>query len=149
MEHKDGDVVVILPYRNNKILMQLRDEKEFIRYPGKWGFFSGEIKPNEQPISAALRELEEETGIKPDNFLYFYKEKIPEHNNITSFSYYTILNGNYQINLREGQDYGFFSIKQIASGTLYSNKHEKNFPVIENPILMNTVRALDKILNLS
>ncbi len=52
--------VAVLPYRNDKVLMQLRDEKPTIVYPGNWGFFGGDIDPGEKPIQGAKRELYEE-----------------------------------------------------------------------------------------
>ncbi len=58
-------VVVILPYRERRVLMQLRDDKEGIAFPGKWGFFGGGIEPGESPEGAARRELAKENRIMP------------------------------------------------------------------------------------
>jgi 8-oxo-dGTP pyrophosphatase MutT (NUDIX family) len=54
---------VLLPYRDGKVLMQLRDEKEGIVCPGQWGFFGGEVELGETPIECARRELREEIGV--------------------------------------------------------------------------------------
>ena len=57
---------VILPYQDRKVLMQLRDNKPEIVYPGKWGFFSGTIESGENPIQSAKRELYEEIEYTAD-----------------------------------------------------------------------------------
>ena len=41
------------PYRERRVLMQLRDDKEGIAFPGKWGFFGGGIEPGESPEGVA------------------------------------------------------------------------------------------------
>ena len=50
-------------YREDKILLQLRDEKQRVRNPGKWGIFGGGIKRGESPQKAIIRELKEELEI--------------------------------------------------------------------------------------
>ncbi len=35
------EVVIILPYQENRVLLQLRDFKPNIEYPGCWGFWGG------------------------------------------------------------------------------------------------------------
>lgn len=57
---------VILPYQDRKVLMQLRDDKPEIVYPGEWGFFSGTIESGENPIQSAKRELYEEIECTAD-----------------------------------------------------------------------------------
>lgn len=44
------------------LLVKRSEERE--RFPGRWEFPSGFIEGKESPGSAALRELEEETGLK-------------------------------------------------------------------------------------
>ncbi len=48
----------------------MRDGTEGICNPLKWNFFGGSIKDNEDPIAGAVRETQEELGIKvnPDDF---------------------------------------------------------------------------------
>ena len=74
----DRTVVVILPYREGQVLMQLRDDKEGIAFPGKWGFFGGAVEPGESPEDAARRELAEEIGYHTDRLTPLGSTVIPE-----------------------------------------------------------------------
>ncbi|MBI4429562.1 MAG: NUDIX domain-containing protein [Ignavibacteriales bacterium] len=46
----------------------LRRSANELLYPGIWQIVTGSMKNSEAPTDAALRELEEETGIFPDRF---------------------------------------------------------------------------------
>lgn len=54
--------VVYNPNKERFLLVKRAEERE--RYPGHWEFPSGFIKEDESPENAALRELNEETGLK-------------------------------------------------------------------------------------
>ena len=61
-------VTVLVRTVDNRTLMTLRDQKTDYK-PGGWHASTGgfmEIRRNETPVQAGMRELEEETGIKPD-----------------------------------------------------------------------------------
>ena len=55
-------------FKENKngiqFLLLKRNNKKF--YPGLWQMVSGKIKPDEKAFEAALREMIEETGLKPE-----------------------------------------------------------------------------------
>ena len=59
--------VVVLPYVNKRVLMQLRDTKQGISFPGFWGFFGGAIEEGEAPEETAERELFEKLVTKQGN----------------------------------------------------------------------------------
>lgn len=44
-------------------LLQRRDDKPEIFYPGHWGLFGGALDPDETPVAALCRELAEELGV--------------------------------------------------------------------------------------
>ena len=57
---------VLLRRPNGDFLMQLRDDGrgKSIPYPNMWNFPGGAVEPNEDPLNAVIREIEEEFEIK-------------------------------------------------------------------------------------
>ncbi len=53
-------MAAILVLEDGRYVMQLRDEKAEIFYPGHWGCFGGAVDGNESPLEALRRELHEE-----------------------------------------------------------------------------------------
>lgn len=135
----------MLPYFGDKVLMQLRDFKENISFPGLWGFFSGSIEAGEQPVEAAKRELFEEIGYEPKvihelntrSYSTIYEKSVVSH------AYYCELTVSLgELTLREGQDFGLFSRNEMLSGNLYSRKLKDVYPVIRHDYLLSTVDEL-------
>ncbi len=58
-------VSIVLKDINGNFLLQLRENKSNVNYPGCWGFFGGEID-NESVLSAVSRELKEELNLDVD-----------------------------------------------------------------------------------
>jgi 8-oxo-dGTP pyrophosphatase MutT (NUDIX family) len=52
-------------------LMQLRDSRPDIWYPGRWNLFGGAVDPGETPIDALRRELQEELELEFDTAEFF------------------------------------------------------------------------------
>ncbi|MCJ0870221.1 NUDIX domain-containing protein [Streptomyces sp. AP-93] len=50
---------------DSEIILQLRDEKPSICWPGYWSLLGGQIEPGETAMEAVLREIHEEAGITP------------------------------------------------------------------------------------
>ena len=48
---------------DGRYLLQLRDNKPGIFFPGHWGAFGGGVESGEQSVNALRRELEEELGL--------------------------------------------------------------------------------------
>ncbi len=53
-------MAAILVLEDGRYIMQLRDEKAGIFYPGHWGCFGGAVDGEETPEAALARELREE-----------------------------------------------------------------------------------------
>lgn len=59
-------VSIILKNKDNQILVGKRKGSHGA---GSWAFPGGHLEFNEEPLECALRELEEETGVKRENVL--------------------------------------------------------------------------------
>jgi len=57
-------VAAIIRVDADGYLMQLRDSRPDIWYPGHWGLFGGGLEPGEDPIQALKRELYEELELE-------------------------------------------------------------------------------------
>lgn len=67
-----GDAVgAIIRVESDGYLMQLRDSKQDIWYPGRWGLFGGAIEPDEDPMDALKRELREELELEIETAEFF------------------------------------------------------------------------------
>lgn len=67
-----GDAVgAIIRVESDGYLMQLRDSKQDIWYPGRWGLFGGAIEPDEDPMGALKRELREELELEIETAEFF------------------------------------------------------------------------------
>ncbi|KRE96388.1 hypothetical protein ASG76_03215 [Nocardioides sp. Soil774] len=70
---------VVLVDPRGWILLQERDEHPRID-PEKWGLAGGHVDPGEDFVSAAHRELEEETGVRlPRGALHLFEEFVVDH----------------------------------------------------------------------
>jgi ADP-ribose pyrophosphatase YjhB (NUDIX family) len=69
---KPGDAAVaLILLDDSRYLMQLRDQKPGIFYPGHWGLFGGGIEPGEAAEDGLRRELYEELGLEAESVSYF------------------------------------------------------------------------------
>ncbi len=141
------EVVVILPYVHDKVLMQLRDMKKGINFPGCWGFFGGSIDDGETPEEASKRELLEEIGYKPAVMYKMGFDVVRDLGNLSIHAYCCPLTIPIEkIDLQEGMDLGLFSLEEIMTKELYSRNMGRSFPVIESPYLVDTIRNLGRYL---
>jgi 8-oxo-dGTP pyrophosphatase MutT (NUDIX family) len=58
-------VAAVIRLADGRYLMQLRDERPDIWYPGHWGCFGGAVDGGEDPLEALRRELYEELEFVP------------------------------------------------------------------------------------
>lgn len=64
-------VAAILLTDDGRYVMQLRDDRPDIWYPGHWGCFGGGVERGEAPEQALERELAEEIELSPREVAYF------------------------------------------------------------------------------
>ena len=142
-------VVVVLPYQGDRLLMQLRDFKTTILFPGCWGFFGGTIEPGEDPKASAMREVIEELGFHPKSLEPLEEEHIPELGNIFSYAYYCELTVPVEkLVLTEGLDLGLFTLEQIQSTQLYSKKLDTKVKVVPSPHMARIAKKMfDRVKN--
>jgi 8-oxo-dGTP diphosphatase len=62
--HTHAAAAVFLLTPDRRLILQLRDNKPEIHYPGMITAFGGGAEPGETPETCALRELAEETGLR-------------------------------------------------------------------------------------
>ncbi|MBI4063332.1 MAG: NUDIX domain-containing protein [Elusimicrobia bacterium] len=145
--NKNHCFVVILPVARKRILMQLRDPKPRIPYPGHWGFFGGAVHAKEKAQKAAARELAEEIGYRPVVLHPLGCKTVPDLGNITIFSYCCRLDVPLKaLRLTEGVDLGLKTVKDALSRSAYSQKMRRRFPVTPSHFITDTMRqAIDCI----
>lgn len=112
----------------------------FIKRIGKWDLPKGKIEKNEQPEQAALREIEEETGLKDieiqhfiNNTFHIYKERNGDKI-LKKTHWYRIIhtgNGNTKPQIEEG-------ISEVSW---------KNIEAIKKEVLPMTFENIKLILN--
>jgi 8-oxo-dGTP diphosphatase len=130
-------VIIFLHVDYACFLLQLRDFKSSIPYPGHWGGFGGEVEPSETPESAGLRELQEELDYVPDAIHRFrdYSLDAEESDSVDRVGvglriFYGCLSVPVdRLSLSEGLDFGLFSREEILKGELYSSRLKEFFPV--------------------
>ena len=121
-------IVKAIIHKNNKYLLQLRDNKPNISSPNTWGFFGGGVDSGETQEFALIRELDEELNWKPKKINFFHADyKL----NTKWFSIYCDVSINELIIL-EGQAMKWFKSKEVKklNNTPHIviniiNKHEK------------------------
>lgn len=139
---KQKIVVALLPCFQDKLLLQLRDLKEGIVFPGHWGFFSGTVEKDEKPLTAAKRELFEELGYQAKNMKKLGIKAIPTHNTISHVYYFLLETPPEGLLLQEGMDLDLFSLEEINTMNLYSKKLQQRFPAVDTPMFRETVKEL-------
>ncbi|MDE5071121.1 MAG: NUDIX hydrolase [Trichodesmium sp. St5_bin8] len=118
MNNNIPHVAIASLYREEKFLLQLRDDIPGIAHPGQWAFFGGHIEPGEIPQVAIKRELVEEIGYKPDliwEFGVYYDTNVVRH------VFYAPLTVELKdLVLGEGWDMGLLTPTEIKTGKAYS-----------------------------
>ena len=121
-------------HSKDKILLQLRDQKPNIFYPGVWGLFGGGVDDGEKPIDALKRELLEEIGLEVKSAKHLFSWDHDKYNSILHFFLVPLTVELEKLCLNEGQRMDLFSIEQIKRLPITPSL-EKNIHKIDQNIL--------------
>ena len=120
-QEKMREVVKAVVYKDDKYLLQLRDNDPAIFYPNTWSFFGGDVDEGEYFEEALKRELEEELCWHPDEFQFLDKSIDEKVNcNITYYLARCDVSAD-KLMLGEGQAMGWFSSEEISGLSNTSN----------------------------
>jgi ADP-ribose pyrophosphatase YjhB (NUDIX family) len=106
-----------------KLLLQKRDLKKSIYFPGLWGVFGGACEKNEIPSETIVREISEELQISIDAPKLFITAEInsldlgsdPRKRQFYEIHFCEEMKQN--ITLQEGEGYKFFNPKELPGAT--------------------------------
>ena len=118
MERKSVGIFIL----NNKkeLLLQLRDNKKGIDYPGHWGLISGEINAGESDLDAIKREIWEEINIIIPKIKFIGKLNIKKSDLTLKDTEISIFKGGTnmpisEIIIKEGQKVEFFGLNELSN----------------------------------
>ena len=103
---------------NGKYLVQLRDNKKNIFFPGFWGVFGGLVEKGEKLSQALVREIKEETGltVKVTKMIISNGFKVLSFEQKRQRVFYECkIVGKNKIILREGKKYRFISYNELKT----------------------------------
>ena len=104
---------------DGRYLLQLRDLKPGIFYPGHWGLFGGAIDGDETPEAALRRELSEEIGLVAEDLrpLTEFSFTCGRHGRIDRYFYEVTMANDVlpELKLREGAQMRAFSAASILT----------------------------------
>lgn len=106
---------------DGRYLLQHRDDKPEIFWPGYWGCFGGGLEPGETPEICVRRELIEEIGFNPSHVRHFSSmqmdwsfagySQIPRH----FFEVSIVETDLAELRLGEGQNLGLWTANDILT----------------------------------
>ena len=125
-------VGAILWTEDGRVLLQQRDDRPDLRYPGCWTLFGGQVEPGESPDEAIARELIEELELDGQPLTPFEQYVCPARSTpgvvvTINHVYSGALSRPFEsLILHEGQAMALMSRAQAA---------ELNLAFMQNPVL--------------
>lgn len=106
--------------KNEKILLQLRDNKPNITYPNYWSLIGGHVEKNEDLDQAISREIKEEINCIIKGIKYIgeiVQKSNPYHKNgLTLYIFKGKIDKEIEeIDLMEGQKISYFTFEEILN----------------------------------
>ncbi len=136
------NVAVAILYRENKFLMQLRDNIPNIIAPGCWALFGGHIEAGETPEIAVQREVMEEIGYELTAFSQF---GIYSDQKAVRYVFQApLLVPLDQLVLSEGWDLDLLTAEDIQQGEYFSQKAGEVRPlaILPQKIMLDFIKTL-------
>jgi 8-oxo-dGTP pyrophosphatase MutT (NUDIX family) len=106
---------IFLVDRAGALLLQLRDDKAPY-YPNVWGLPGGAVEPGETPPEAAVRELWEETSLRPSAPLtLFTRQELPAQSRVKNYFYGATTAAQSDVVLGEGAAMLFIPADEVLA----------------------------------
>ena len=106
----------------NRVLLQLRDDRPGVNWGGYWGLFGGGVEPDDADLShAAQREFHEEVGLSLPLERFLPMAQLTSTSPMRTPLFVFRLTGAVEpqdITLGEGAGFGFFTSEQVEHLTL-------------------------------
>lgn len=116
-----ADVVCVgalLVNAQGEVLLQQRDDKPHLNYPGHWTTLGGKVEAGETPDEAMRRELLEEIELEPEMRLWKVFDNPVGHGGIIVEQHFYVGHIDLpasEITLNEGQALAFFGLDDLAA----------------------------------
>jgi len=108
-------------------LIQLRDDRQTIVAPGRWGLFGGHMEPGETAEQALRRELLEEIGYSPTQVRPWFRSVTGGR--VRHVFRVELGVDPQQLLLREGQDMTLASLAELSLGRVWSPRLSQHRPL--------------------
>ena len=130
-------VGIVLIRKNGSFLMQKRDNKNNIVFPGYWCLPGGKISIGKTAFQAALEELKKETGYLAESLNFLTEESyiLPAGGRVIRHIFWAEYDNSQEIKCSEGEKMEFLKLEDLTE--------KKIFPGHENLCK----KALEKYLN--
>ena len=120
-------------------LIQLRDDRDSIVAPGRWGLFGGHLEPGETPEQALRRELLEEIGWCAGPLQPWFRSAAAGR--VRHVFRLELAVEPERLQLREGQDMILASLEELGRGQVWSPRLAQS-----RPLASSLQEALDRRL---